>query len=161
MNEKFILDACCGARMFWFNKQHPNTIYIDKRKEEKGFIWNRDKREINPDIIMDFKKMDFKDKSFKLIIWDPPHIIHKNGNSIMTRNYGHFTHNNWKNELSQGFKEIWRVLDDYGILIFKFNNVSIPFKEVLSLFPITPLIGQKSSHRKKSITKWFCFMKIP
>lgn len=27
--EKFILDACCGSRMFWFNKAHPNAVYMD------------------------------------------------------------------------------------------------------------------------------------
>ena len=38
MKDKFILDACCGGRMFWENKKHPNTIYIDNRLKEKGHI---------------------------------------------------------------------------------------------------------------------------
>lgn len=32
LNNKFILDACCGGKMFWFNKNHPNTM-------SKSFIW--------------------------------------------------------------------------------------------------------------------------
>ena len=24
---KKILDACCGGRMFWFDKKHPNVLY--------------------------------------------------------------------------------------------------------------------------------------
>ncbi|HFU3940784.1 TPA: SAM-dependent methyltransferase, partial [Streptococcus suis] len=29
-----ILDACCGSRMFWFDKAEPHTTYMDKREEE-------------------------------------------------------------------------------------------------------------------------------
>lgn len=28
-----ILDACCGSRMFWFDKENPNCLFIDKRSE--------------------------------------------------------------------------------------------------------------------------------
>ena len=37
---KFILDACCGGRMMWTNKNHPNAIYIDNREVEAGHIQN-------------------------------------------------------------------------------------------------------------------------
>ena len=30
-NEKIILDACCGGRMFWFNKTHPNTLCVETK----------------------------------------------------------------------------------------------------------------------------------
>ena len=36
--EKYILDVCCGTRMWWKQKKHPNTIYMDIRKEPKEFI---------------------------------------------------------------------------------------------------------------------------
>ena len=26
---KQILDACCGSRMFWFDKEHPATVFMD------------------------------------------------------------------------------------------------------------------------------------
>lgn len=34
MNEdvKRILDACCGFRMFWFNKNNSDVVFMDKRK---------------------------------------------------------------------------------------------------------------------------------
>lgn len=35
MDNKKILDACCGSRMFWFNKENKNTVYMDNRTEEK------------------------------------------------------------------------------------------------------------------------------
>lgn len=72
MKDKFILDACCSARMMWFDKTHPNTVYIDIRKEEKGFRKHRPNNEIKPDYQMDFRDLQFPDKSFKLIAWDPP-----------------------------------------------------------------------------------------
>ena len=29
--EKKILDVCCSGRAFWFDKHHPNALYVDKR----------------------------------------------------------------------------------------------------------------------------------
>ena len=31
MSEIRILDACCGSRMFWFDKAEPHTTYMDRR----------------------------------------------------------------------------------------------------------------------------------
>ena len=30
-NKAQILDACCGSRMFWFDKENKNAIYMDNR----------------------------------------------------------------------------------------------------------------------------------
>ncbi len=162
MKNKFILDACCGPRLMWFNKHHPNTIYIDKRVREKGFVISGDKREVKPDIIMDFRKLEFPDKSFKLVVMDPPHLIGEES-YIMTKSYGCLVAETWQSDLTRGFKECWRVLEDCGILIFKWNNTMIPFRKVLRLFDVDPLFGQKSVNKehKKHYTMWFCFMKIP
>ena len=32
-NGKLILDACCGSRMFWFDKHNPLALFVDKRSE--------------------------------------------------------------------------------------------------------------------------------
>ncbi|MEE6045263.1 class I SAM-dependent methyltransferase, partial [Avibacterium paragallinarum] len=32
--QKPILDACCGSRMFWFDKQNPNVLFADNRRLE-------------------------------------------------------------------------------------------------------------------------------
>ncbi len=160
--DKFILDACCGPRFMWFNKKHPNTIYIDIRKEEKGFVEKRPNTEIKPDMIADFRYLPFKDKSFKMVVWDPPHIIRKNySKHDMTLKYGILDKESWPHDYKKGFNEIWRVLEDYGVLIFKFNDCNIKFKKVLELFPVQPLFGNTISSGSKSKTKWFTFMKIP
>lgn len=45
-----ILDACCGSRMFWFDKQNPNVTFMDIRQEydelETGHVVD-----VNPDIV--------------------------------------------------------------------------------------------------------------
>lgn len=33
-----ILDACCGGRMWWWDKQHPLAVYMDVRHEPKGCV---------------------------------------------------------------------------------------------------------------------------
>lgn len=32
--DKLILDACCGPRMMWFDKQNPLAMFMDIRDEE-------------------------------------------------------------------------------------------------------------------------------
>jgi len=164
MKNKFILDACCSIRSIWVQKKHPNCLYIDIRKKDKGFVKFRPNREINPDLIADFRDLPFPDKSFKLIAWDPPHLkgkMREGETDAISATYGKLDPITWQIDLKKGFNEIWRCLDDYGVLIFKFNNYSIPFKDVLALFPEKALFGTTSNNRKNSITKWFTYMKIP
>jgi len=161
--EKFILDACCGGRMFWFNKTHPNTIYIDNRVRKQGHQKTRPNHHIEPDIVMDNRKMDFMDKSFKLVVFDPPHLFAKDNceekGFIMGKCFGWLNKDTWKEDIKRSFNECWRVLEDYGVLIFKWNESSIKKKEILEVLEREPLFG----HPNKSgvSTHWFCFMKIP
>ena len=156
---KFILDACCGGRLFWFNKNHPNTIYIDNRIRKAGHDENRPNHHIEPDIIMDNRKMDFPDKSFKLIVFDPPHLIGKPDGCRMTKQYGCLNAETWQDDIKRGFNECWRVLEDYGVLIFKWNDASKKRAEVLRIIGKEPLFGHPNG--SKIPTHWFCFMKIP
>lgn len=76
MEEKKVLDACCGSRMFWFDKHNPSVLYMDKRKETVT-AKDRDKIrviEVNPDVIGDFTNMPFEDNSFYIVVFDPPHL---------------------------------------------------------------------------------------
>ena len=159
MENKFILDACCGSRMFWINKRHPNAIYIDKREYNKGFIDNRPNRELKPDKIMDFRKLKFQDKSFKLIVFDPPHLIGKEDGCRITKTYGALNKETWKEDIKKGFDECWRVLQDFGILIFKWNEASVKKRDILEVINKEPLFGHPNG--SKIPTHWFCFMKIP
>lgn len=71
-SEKVILDVCCGGRMMWFEKEHPNALYVDKRIGERGFMTYRPRFEVMPDIVGDFRALKFEDESFSLVVFDPP-----------------------------------------------------------------------------------------
>lgn len=34
MSDIKILDACCGSRLFWFDKNEPHTTFMDVRQEK-------------------------------------------------------------------------------------------------------------------------------
>ena len=164
MEKKYILDACCGGRMFWFNKKHPNTLYIDKRETNQGIIVNEGMRynpnhRVQPDIIMDFRKLDFDDKSFKMVVFDPPHVINASEKSAIGQIYGSLDKDTWEQDIKKGFDECWRVLEDYGTLIFKWNETSIKKKQVLELIGKQPLFGHQVGSKLQ--THWMTFMKIP
>lgn len=156
--KKVILDVCCGGKAFWFNKNHPNTIYHDIRKEPKGFIQVRPNYNVNPDKIGDFRNLDFPDNNFKLIVFDPPYLLKCGEKGWQMKKFGRLNKDTWKEDLLKGFNECWRVLEDYGVLIFKWNEFDISFKAVLELFPVQPLFGHPTARSGK--TKWFCYMKI-
>ena len=61
---------------------------------------------------------------------------------------------NWKEDLSQGFKECMRVLKHGGTLIVKWNEEQIKLSEILKLFCEKPLLGNK-----RSKTHWLVFYK--
>lgn len=155
MKQKKILDACCGPRMFWFNKNQPDTIFMDIREEEFVACDGR-KIKVDPDQLGDFRKMSFKDKCFKLVVFDPPHLNQAGSNSYMAQKYGKLLPT-WETDLKQGFDECMRVLETNGVLIFKWNETQIPVSRLISIFGIEPLFGHKSG--KASKTHWLVFMK--
>lgn len=65
MDNKNILDACCGSRMFWFNKENKNTVYMDNRTEETTLCDGR-KLIVKPDIMADFREMPYKEETFHI-----------------------------------------------------------------------------------------------
>jgi len=93
----------------------------------------------------------------KLAVFDPPHLVKAGENGWMAKKYGKLN-SNWKSELAKGFSECFRVLDDFGILIFKWNETQIKVSEILKLTDVKPLFGHISG--KRSNTHWICFMKI-
>ena len=162
-SNKFILDACCGGKYMWFNKNHPNTIYMDIRKENKGYIKREPNFCINPNIIGDFTNLpkSIKNHKFKLIIWDIPHLRSRKISGDFLKKFGNLNPETWQSDVTKGFKELWGVLDDFGVLLFKFSDYHIKFKEVLKYIPQEPIVFNRTSGSGKTNTKWFCFMKIP
>ena len=156
---KEILDACCGGRMMWFDKKNPKAIFLDKRKKEKGTVPSQKGWSIEPDIVGDFRSMSFKDETFSLVVFDPPHILRKREElSKFTMQYGSLDPDTWKDDIRAGFNEGLRVLKVNGVLIFKWSQADIDLKEVLDILPEKPLFGHPTGKIGKTI--WMCFMKF-
>lgn len=153
--EKTILDACCGSRMFYFDKNNPDVLFADIRNEEHILCDGRELK-INPDIICDFRNMPFDDGNFKMVIFDPPHLNKLGKNSWMGLKYG-VLNETWQEDLRKGFSECFRVLEVGGTLIFKWNENQIKVSEILCLTNQKPLIGHKSGKRQD--THWITFIK--
>lgn len=150
-----ILDACCGSRMFWFEKDHPDVTYMDIRQEK--FEIHAKKVNVDPDIVGDFRDMPFDDETFDLIIFDPPHLKWAGQNSIMRAQYGQLNKDTWQEDIFLGFSECMRVLRSDGTLIFKWSDVQIHVKEILDLLKkvgCTPLLGDQ-----RGKTRWLVFIK--
>ncbi len=159
-DEKFILDACCGGRMFWFDRHHKNAVYVDNRQAAKGHIALRPGKnhEVQPDILADFKSLPFDDASFDLVVFDPPHLD-ISPTAYMAKKYGTLRGIEWEKEIGPGFRECWRVLRERGTLVFKWSATQIPLERVLSVVGERPLFGHRSG--KKAGTHWVVFMKLP
>ena len=149
-----ILDACCGSRMFWFNKENADTIYMDNRTEDTNLCDGR-RLIIKPDIIADFRDIPFEDESFYLVVFDPPHLKWAGQNSIMRSQYGQLDKITWSEDLAKGFKECMRVLKVGGTLVFKWSDCQINVKEILKSVPFKPLFGQQ-----RGTTHLMTFMKF-
>lgn len=156
MEQKLILDACCGSRMFHFDKQNPHVLFADNRTFE-GTLCDGRLLKVEPDVIHDFTDMPYPDKSFKCVIFDPPHLIKGGDKSWLVKKYGRLDED-WRTQLKKGFDECMRVLDDFGTLIFKWNETQVPVSKIISLFGEMPIIGHKSG--KANNTHWMLFMKI-
>ena len=150
---KKILDACCGSRMFWFDKQNEDTVFMDNRQIDTKLCDDR-KLIVEPDIVADFKNMPFKDSTFYLVVFDPPHLKQAGQNSWLAKKYGTLDKQTWPSDLKQGFNECMRVLKTNGTLIFKWNEEQIKLKDILKVIEYKPLFGNK-----RAKTHWLVFMK--
>ena len=102
-NGKLILDACCGSRMFWFDKKNPLALFADIRDEEYILCDGRNLK-VHPDIVSDFTDMPFLDKSFKLVVFDPPHLLKVGQNSWLAKKYGKLPED-WPRVIKKGIDE--------------------------------------------------------
>ena len=146
MSDKKILDACCGSRMFYFDKQDERVLFTDIREHEERVVdvgtsgtKGRKPIVVKPDIVSDFRNMNFKDNSFYHIVFDPPHFYKGAGETgKIAFQYG-LLKETWREDLKKGFSECFRVLRPNGTLIFKWCESEIPLKEILKLTNNKPL----------------------
>ena len=106
---------------------------------------------------MDFRALPYADGTFKLVAFDPPHLVRAGAKSWLAAKYGTLGQD-WRDDLRKGFTECFRVLKEDGVLVFKWNETQIKLSEVLALTPHKPLFGNTAG--KKNGTHWMVFMKL-
>ncbi len=155
MADKRILDATCGSRMMWFDKSHPDVVYADKRTESMVLCDGRT-LSVSPDVECDFTALPFPDFSFKLVVFDPPHLVKLGKGSYMAAKYGVLLPT-WETDIRAGFDECMRVLESGGVLVFKWNENQIKINKVIDVIGRAPLFGHPSGKHGQTI--WMTFMK--
>lgn len=147
----------------WFDRQNPDTVFGDVRHEtvtvtdrSHGNTSGTRTLHIHPDVILDFRNLPYADGTFRLVAFDPPHIVRAGPRSWLAARYGKLSED-WHMDLEAGFYECFRVLEVSGVLVFKWNETQIKLKDVLSCTPARPLFGQVSGRR--GMTHWLVFMK--
>jgi|SRR6478609_1636940 len=153
---KPILDACCGSKMFWFDKENPKVLFADIRSEVYTLCDGRP-LVVKPDQIHDFRKMPYPDNSFKMVVLDPPHMKKLGKDTWMAQKYGVLLPT-WEDDIRAGMDECMRVLQPHGTLIFKWNEAQITLNKVLSVINHKPLFGHVTGKHGRTI--WLAFMKF-
>jgi SAM-dependent methyltransferase len=158
-----VLDPCCGSRMMWLDRQHPDVVFGDRRTEtltvtdrSHGNTTGQRVLRIEPDVLLDFRALPFADGAFHLVAFDPPHLVRAGPRSWLAAKYGKLS-DDWRADLRAGFAECFRVLHADGTLVFKWNETQVPVRDVLALTPHQPLFGHLSG--RKGLTHWLVFMK--
>lgn len=147
----------------WFDRTHPDVIFGDRRREtivvtdrSHGNSSGTRTLVIQPDVLLDFRALPYAAGTFKLVAFDPPHLVRAGPRSWLAAKYGKLG-DDWRDDLRAGFAECFRVLDADGVLVFKWNETQVKLREVLALTPHQPLFGNTSG--KKAGTHWMVFMK--
>ncbi|HDA6815535.1 TPA: class I SAM-dependent methyltransferase [Staphylococcus aureus] len=147
-----ILDACCGSKMFWFDKENQDVVFMDNRTLDTKLSDGRNLL-VSPDVVADFRDMPFDDNTFHLVVFDPPHLKTGGDKSWLVQKYGRLNET-WPEDIKQGFNECMRVLKPNGTLIFKWNEEQIKLSQILKCFNQLPLFGNK-----RAKTHWLVFIK--
>jgi len=162
-SNKRVLDPCCGSRMMWFDRAHPDVVFGDKRSEtitvtdrSHGNASGQRVLRVEPDVPLDFRALPYADGTFNLVAFDPPHLVRAGPKSWLAAKYGKLGED-WREDLRRGFAECFRVLATDGVLVFKWNETQVKVSEVLALTPIAPLFGHPTG--RKGLTHWLVFMR--
>ena len=154
---RIILDPASSMRSFYFDKKDDRVVFGDIREKETHLLTNNQTIHIEPDEVMDFRAIPYSDETYQCVVFDPPHLLNLSEKSWMRKKYGVLDKKTWQDDLTKGFAECFRVLKTNGTLIFKWNETSIPLKDILKLTDQKPVLGHPSG--KRMGTHWVLFIK--
>jgi predicted methyltransferase len=108
-----VLDVTAGTRIMWRLPDHNpysyDTYYPD--------VFVDKNRNVKPDIVAVWKHLPFKDKSFDIVFFDPPH--HQIGSGLMSKRYGSISRREFIKEMIRVPEEFHRILNDGGKVFAK------------------------------------------
>ena len=165
MTTPTILDATTGGKHIWHEqmKDDDRVVFSDLRNVDEGELEvRRQNWSVDPDVLADTRQLPYKDESFDLVCFDPPHRVNENGmdqlTGILLRKYGALRAETWQADLKASFDELWRVLRPGDTLTFKWADETKAHGEVLDQLDQTPLYGTNTAKGDDS-TKWWVFHK--
>lgn len=149
--------------MMWFDRECAAAVYGDRRHEtvivadrSHGRVDGIRVVRVAPDLLFDFRALPFRDGSFDLVLFDPPHLVRAGPRSWMAAKYGKLG-DDWRSDLRAGFAEGFRVLRSGGTLIFKWSESQVLVREVIPLAGHSPLFGNTAG--RKGGAMWAVFFK--
>ena len=156
-----VLDATCGGRSIWIDKDHADAVYADLRIREPGFHGHEGRTyAVQPDVQCDYRDLPFGADTFDAAVIDPPHVTRGNGmeqlSGVVVKKYGALHAETWQDDLRRALAELWRVVHTAGTVVLKFNDVGVDFESVISLAPEEPLVGT-TTKKNNTETRWFLF----
>ena len=162
MSPPEILDATTGGKHIW----HPDSercdraVFADRRRIEG--LEHQPSWSCDPSVVCDTRRLPFKDETFNLIAFDPPHRVTDDGmerlSGVIEQKYGALCAETWQSDLRASFEELWRVLHPGGTLTFKWADVHKNHAEVIDALGRTPLYGV-TTEKERAVTKWWTFQK--
>ena len=87
MKTKAILDPCCGAKMFYMDRNDSRVDFCDIRELNTNLCDGR-KLIVEPDYIADVTDLPQEDETYYLVVFDPPHLNTIGETSWMCKNMG-------------------------------------------------------------------------
>lgn len=140
-----ILDLTAGARAIWFNKHHPDAVFVDIRDS------------VRPSVVCDACDLPAHiGANFDLVVFDPPHKnFAATGN--MAKNYGHHTAEEIRNFVYSAAKEAHRVSNAGAFMAFKWSEGGRKLSSVLQWLDAwwEPIVGHGVSHQQRAAgTYW-------
>jgi ubiquinone/menaquinone biosynthesis C-methylase UbiE len=160
-----VLDATTGGKHIWHGKQKDadRVVFLDRRTLERESITQQPNWDIVPDVQADVRKLPFRDATFDLVCFDPPHRVTDDGmellSGIIETKYGALRAEHWQSDILAGFRECWRVLCMGGTLTMKWNDATRSNADVLAELPETPLYGT-NTEKTDTTTSWWVFHKL-
>lgn len=135
-----------------------------------NLAWKRGDLKGKPHVKGDFTMAPFRTGSFRLILWDPPHLSGPSNLLLARMNdaksfvdaahtwrvFGWFDNiGHMRKQLYLAFREIDRLLTPDGVAIFKWSPRMKPLKWALSLRPSTLTVIRVHERKSRGYsTKW-------